>query len=85
MLSYRIYLVYGFIFRLIDVIVGPGKVKHNTSKMAFKQMENIGKFLDASEKYGVQRLDLFQTVDLYEGQNMPQVINGIHALGRQVR
>ncbi len=36
-------------------------------------MENIGKFLDACVAYGVPKTDLFQTVDLYEGQNIPQV------------
>ena len=53
--------------------------------MAFKMMENISNFLSACEVYGVTRNDLFQTVDLYEGQNMVQVVNGIHALGRKVR
>ena len=36
-------------------------------------MENIGNFLDACVAYGVPKADLFQTVDLYEGQNIPQV------------
>lgn len=63
--------------------IQPGSVpKINNSKMAFKMMENIGKYLEAVEKYGVPRSDSFQTVDLYEDQNMPQVITGIHALGR---
>ena len=48
-------------------------------------MENIGNYLSSCENYGVPKTDLFQTVDLYEGQNMPQVINGIIALGRKVR
>ena len=62
----------------------PGSVpKVNSSKMAFKMMENIGNFLDACEKYGVKKLDLFQTVSLYEATNMTQVIDGIHALGRK--
>ncbi len=39
----------------------------------FVQMENIGNFLDACEAYGVNKLDLFQTVTLFEGTNMPQV------------
>jgi len=70
---------------LINVI-RPGSVSRiNDSKMAFKQMENIGKFLDGCEKLGINKIDLFQTVDLYEGQNIPQVINGIFALGRKAR
>ena len=48
------------------------------------QMENIGTFLSGCEDYGLKKTDLFQTVDLYEEQNIPQVIATIHALGRQV-
>ena len=47
-------------------------------------MENIGKFLAACEKYGLMKTDLFQTVDLYEAQNMWQVVLCVHALGRKV-
>lgn len=63
----------------------PGSVKKiNPSKMAFKMMENIGNFLSACEQYGLKKADIFQTVDLYEAENMPQVINAIHALARRV-
>jgi len=41
--------------------------------MAFKMMENIGKFLEFCDTLGVPKTDLFQTVDLYENQNIPQV------------
>jgi len=55
-------------------VIEPGSVKKvNNSKMAFKQMENISKFLEAIEQYGVLRQDKFQTVDLFEGQNLMQV------------
>ena len=37
------------------------------------QMENVGNFLSGCEAYGCAKGDLFQTVDLYEGQNIPQV------------
>ena len=37
------------------------------------QMENIGNFLQACEAYGVNKQDLFQTVDLYEAGNMNSV------------
>jgi len=60
-----------------------GKYKKNTSKMAFKQMENIGNFLSFCEEIGVPKTDIFQTVDLYEGQNIPQVISGLHAFARK--
>ena len=36
-------------------------------------MENIGNFLDGGYAYGVVKTDTFQTVDLYEGENMAQV------------
>ncbi|EDO30656.1 predicted protein [Nematostella vectensis] len=57
--------------------------KINNSKMAFKMMENIAKFLDFCGTFGVAKSDLFQTVDLYEKQNIQQVINSIHALARK--
>jgi len=54
--------------------IQPGVIKKiNSSSMAFKQMENISKFLEAIENYGVRKQDKFQTVDLYENQNMMQV------------
>merc|ERR1712179_561095 len=64
----------------------PGSIKKiNTNNMAFKQMENIGNFLAQVEKFGVNPADSFQTVDLYEKQNMPLVISTIHALGRKAQ
>lgn len=59
--------------KLINCIK-PGSVKKmNTSKMTFKQMENIDHFLNACTGIGCKKQDLFQTVDLYEGGNIPQV------------
>ena len=49
-------------------------------------MENIGKFLESCEHYGCNKQDLFQTVDLYEAENMPQVhtyVGPIHKVGRK--
>ncbi|XP_013421025.1 muscle-specific protein 20 isoform X2 [Lingula anatina] len=71
--------------RLINVLQPNSVKKINDSKMAFKMMENIGNFLEACERYGVNKVDLFQTVDLYESQNMASVVNGIHALGRMAQ
>ncbi|KNC75893.1 hypothetical protein SARC_11591 [Sphaeroforma arctica JP610] len=60
-----------------------GAVKRvNTSKMAFKQMENINSFLEAVTAYGVPVADLFATVDLFEDKNMGQVVITLHAVGR---
>jgi len=54
-------------------INGPG--------MPFKEMENIGNYLAACQKIGLKSNDTFQTVDLYENQNMLAVVTNIHALG----
>jgi len=48
------------------------------------QMENIQLFLNFCESYGVPKTGLFQTVDLYEGRNLPQVLNCIQQLGTEV-
>jgi len=53
-------------------------VKHAT--LAFKQMENIGKFLSALPSLGIKVTDSFMTVDLYEGKNIPLVIDTILVL-----
>jgi len=70
--------------KVINVMY-PGAVKKiNESKMAFKQMENIGFFLTACEEHAkMKKSDLFQTVDLYEASNIPGVISSIYALGRK--
>ena len=47
------------------------------------QMENIQLFLNFCENYGVPKTGLFQTVDLFEGRNMPQVLNCIQMLGSE--
>lgn len=63
--------------------IKPGSIKKiNQNNMAFKMMENIENFLRAAENYGCKKIDIFQVVDLYERQNMTQVVNGIYALGR---
>nr|ADO16563.1 calponin [Cerebratulus lacteus] len=59
--------------------------KLNKSKMAFAHMENIQNFVSACEAYGVPKTCTFQTVDLYEGRNMPQVLNCIMALGTEAQ
>ncbi|NWI16849.1 TAGL2 protein, partial [Crypturellus soui] len=48
---------------------GQGPVgKIQASAMAFKQMEQISQFLQAAERYGIAATDIFQTVDLWEGE-----------------
>lgn len=75
----------GFVLAYLAKTVVPnsGIRTINTSKMAFKQMENINNFLEAAKGMNVNQTDMFQTVDLYEGQNIPQVINGIGAFSRK--
>lgn len=64
--------------------IRPGSVKKiNAGKMPFLKMENIGNFLSGCYAYGVKKEDLFQTADLYEGQNLVQVVLGISALARK--
>lgn len=62
-----------------------GSVKKiQESKMAFKCMENINSFLEAARNMGVPSQELFQTVDLWERQNLNAVIICLQALGRKV-
>lgn len=71
--------------KLVNAIQ-PGSVKKiNESKLAFKQMENIGNFLNACEELKIKKIDMFQTADLYEKVNMHQVVMGIYALGRKAQ
>jgi len=67
------------------VVPDSGIKQINYNKMAFKQMENINNFLKAADAMVVNKTDMFQTVDLYEGQNIAQVINGIGAFSRRAK
>lgn len=58
-------------------------LKPNQGNAPFKQMENIQKFLDCCEAYGVPKECLFQTVDLYEARNMAQVLATLLQLGTE--
>jgi len=61
----------------------PGSVKSiNPSSLPFKQMENINNFITGAQAYGVRSEDLFQTVSLYEGSNMTQVLQALDNLMR---
>ena len=60
-----------------DVIKAPSKMS-----MPFKQMENIGFYLGACKKLGLLDRETFQTVDLFEGKDMRQVVRQLHSLGR---
>lgn len=63
----------------------PGCIsKINTTGGQFKQMENINRFQEACKAWGVPEIDVFQTVDLYERRNLPQVTQCLMAVGRAV-
>ncbi|XP_069751065.1 transgelin-like isoform X2 [Narcine bancroftii] len=55
--------------------------KIQTSDKAFKQMEQVSQFLIAAEKYGVNKTDIFQTVDLWEAKDLAGVQRTLMALG----
>lgn len=62
----------------------PGSVKKvNNTTMAFKCMENIGAFLNVAAQCGVPSTELFQTVDLWEKQNLNMVVICLQSLGRK--
>ncbi|EGD73696.1 hypothetical protein PTSG_05404 [Salpingoeca rosetta] len=64
-------------------VLSPNSVPRvSTSKLSFHQMENIGYFLSAVEGYGIRSSDSFQTVDLFERQNIPQVVRTLLHLKR---
>jgi len=64
--------------------IKPGAIpKINTSGGEFKMMENINKFQKAAMEYGLTDVDVFQTVDLWEKKDIPQVIVTLYALGRE--
>lgn len=73
------------VYRLLNKVKAGSVKKINTMNASFKQMENIGWFLDGARALGVAPTDCFQTVDLYEEKNINQVIQMIHALGRVSR
>lgn len=63
--------------RLINSLYPRGKEpikKIPETQMAFKQMEKISQFLQAAEAYGVTTTDIFQTVDLWEGDFTPDYL-----------
>jgi len=55
----------------------------NTSTMAFKCMENINNFLLAITELGVPKQEQFQTVDLWERQNLTSVVVCLQSLARK--
>jgi len=63
--------------------ISPGAVpKFKEKGMPFILMENIQSFLKAAKTYGVPDTEVFQTPDLFEARNVPQVTLCIYSLAR---
>ncbi|XP_037081321.1 muscle-specific protein 20-like [Pollicipes pollicipes] len=63
--------------------LSPGSVsKIQTSGGHFKLRENIERFQKAAKAYGVPEEEIFQTADLYDMRNIPQVTLSLYALAR---
>jgi len=64
----------------------PGSVKKiATSGGSFKLMENVQRFQAAAKAYGVPHEEIFQTADLFERRNIPQVVISVYSLGRMTQ
>jgi hypothetical protein len=57
----------------------------NPPKLTFKQMELIEMFVRKAKEFGVPDHEAFQTVDLYEDQNLHQVVICLQSLGRKAK
>jgi hypothetical protein len=71
--------------KLINKLIPDRIRKINTGTMAFKLMENIEQFTRACKEYGLNDAETFQTVDLWDGENLHQVCVCIQALGRKAQ
>lgn len=61
----------------------PGSVKKIQERGTnFQLMENVQRFQAAIKKYGVPEEEIFQTADLFERRNIPQVTLCLYSLGR---
>lgn len=74
-----------FLGRLVNDIKEGSVKKINKTSLAFKCMENINAFLEAAKALGVPAQETFQTVDLWERQNLNSVVICLQSLGRKVR
>jgi len=68
--------------RLMNKIHPMSIKKYRETGTPFMLMENIQAFLGAAKKYGVPAEELFQTADLFERRNIPQVVLCLYSLGR---
>ena len=66
---------------LVNALVPGSCPPPKNKKLPFIQMENISNYLAACKKLGVPDYSSFQTVSLYENQDMMAVLTNIFALG----
>jgi len=69
--------------RLMNKLKPNSIKKIQASAMAFKCMENINNFTNGAKSCGVSDSECFQTVDLWERQNLNSVVICLQALGRK--
>ena len=67
------FFFFNFINRLFNKFASNAIPRINKTSLPFKQMENISNYLKACEKVGLSERERFQTVDLYEGEEMMNV------------
>lgn len=80
------WLMDGSVLCAVVNAIQPGKIKKvNTSKLAFKQMENITYFMNTARDWGVPESSMFGTPDLYENKDMGSVISAIYSFGGAVQ
>ena len=65
--------------------VKPGAVKKiSTGNMSYLQLENLQQFLNACQTLGLPSRECFATSDLYEGKNLPWVIESLHTFAKLI-
>lgn len=68
--------------KMMNKIV-PGAIKKVAERGSnFQLMENVQRFQAAVKKYGVPEEEIFQTADLFERRNIPQVTLSLYCLAR---
>jgi hypothetical protein len=82
--SFQESLMNGIILCKLMNKIKPGSVPkfNDPATMPFKKMENIANAIKALRSLGMKEFEMFGTPDLYDGKNIGQVINSVHALGR---
>jgi len=81
--DYADYLKNGVVLCKLMNKIAPNSIpKFKEKGPAFLLMENIQAFVGAAKKYGVPDEEIFQTPDLFEARNIPQVTLCLFSLGR---